>query len=254
MNVEITCPACNFSKTVSTDNIPSGVKWVICPGCKHRFEFTPPETEVESEQGSPWERRVDIGLWQAVYQTFVDVLFSPARFFRRMTTGKGIGEPMAIGLLFGSLGLMLSIFWVFVLDPGAISAYSDLLSPIPLTWLFLIAIILSPLLVLINMFFTSAIIHLLMRLLNNGKGGFEGTFRVMAFGQATKVLSLIPFIGGLTGWVWNVVIMVIGLREIHKTSHFRAIAVVAVSIVLKCLMLLPIFLLKSLFTSLGVLQ
>jgi len=255
MNIEITCPKCNFSKTVQGDKIPDGVRWVICPGCRHRFEFDPVKPDVKRGEGSPWERRVELGLRQGIYQTFMSALFSPGRFFREMTSGKGIREPMAFGLLLGSLGYMIGFFWEFLLISGSIMPYSSsFLSQVPVNWLFLIVMILSPLLVILNMFVTGAIIHVLMLAFNGGKGGFEGTFRVIAFGQTTKALSFIPFIGEVIGWFWNSVLVVIGLKEIHNTSYFRAIAAVFISIILKCLMLLPIFLLKSLFEAIGLLQ
>jgi hypothetical protein len=260
MNLEITCPVCNFSKTVPEDKIPGGVRWVICPGCKHRFEFAPIKPEIvestaESGEGSPWERRLELGLWQGIYQTFVSVLFSPARFFREMSSGKGIKEPMAFGLLLGSLGYMLSFFWEFLLVSGAIkSLSSDIFSQVPLNQLFMIAMFLSPILAILNMFITAAVIHVSMLAFNSGKGRFEGTFRVIAFGQATKVLSIVPFLGVITGWVWNIAVVVNGLKEIHKTSNFKAIAAVFVSIILSCLVLAPLFLLITLLESFGVLH
>lgn len=251
---------CNFSKTVPKENIPEGVRWVACPSCKHRFEFAPVKPDVKSEEGSPWERRMELGLWKGIYQTFIAILFSPGSFFREMTTGKGIRESMAFGLLLGSIGYMIGFFWQFLLISGGMLNDSSFLSQIPIisqipiSWLFLIAMILSPVLVILNMFITGAIVHVMMLVFNGGKGKFEGTFKVIAFGQAAKALAFIPFIGEVIGWFWNLVIVVIGLKEIHKTSLSRTIAVVFVSIILMCLMLLPLYLLKSVFESFGLLQ
>jgi hypothetical protein len=255
MNIEITCPICNFSKTVPRDKIPEGVKWVICPECKHRFELADLRPDIEQDGSSPWERRMDLGLWQGIYQTFIAVLFSPGRFFSQMTSGRGIREALAFGLLFGSLGYMVGFFWEFFLVSAGIMPYSSgLLSQIPITWLFLTGMILSPVLVILNMFITGAVVHVLMLSFNGGKGGFEGTFKVIAFGQATKALAFIPFIGGVIGWFWDIVVIVIGLTEIHKTSNLKAVSAVIISLILKALMLLPVFLFKSLFESIGILQ
>jgi hypothetical protein len=256
MNIEITCPMCKFSKTVQEDKIPDGVRWVVCPGCRHRFEFTPLKPGAAgSEESSPWERRLEIGLWKGISQTFVSVLFAPGRFFMEKTPGKGIREPLAFGLLLGSLGYMMGFFWDFLLVSSGLMPYSSyLFDEIPLNTLFLILMILSPLLVIINIFFTSAVIHLLALVFNGGKGGFKGTFRVIAFGQATRGLAFIPVIGGFIGWCWNIVTVVIGLREVHRTSNLRAIAAVVTSIILKCLMLLPLYLLKTLVDFSGILQ
>jgi hypothetical protein len=255
MEIELTCPMCSFSKTVPGEQIPEGVNWAICPECRHRFEFVPPKPVVEQEEGSPWERRINIGLWQGIYRTFIAVLFTPGDFFKKMKSGGGIGEALSFGLLLGSLGYMIGFFWEFFLISAGIMPYGgDFLSRIPVNWLFLAGMILSPVLVILNMFVTGAVIHILMLAFNSGKGGFEGTFKVIAFGQATKSLAFIPFIGGVVGWFWNLVVIVTGLKEIHNTSGLKAAAAVIVSLILKLLMLLPVILLTSLIEYTGLLQ
>jgi len=172
-----------------------------------------------------------------------------------MTHSKGVTESMAFGLLLGSLGFMFSFFWDFLLISGAIMSFgSSLFEQVPLNWLFFIVIILSPLLVLIDMFLKAAVIHVLMLIFNSGKGRFEGTFRIIAYGQATKILSIIPFIGGITGWVWNIIIVITGLKETHRTSRLKAAMAVIVFIILKGLVLLPFFLLKAFVDALGMVQ
>lgn len=251
MDIEITCPMCNFSNKVPGEKIPEGVKWAICPNCKYRFEFASFIHDTEKEEVSPWERRMELGLWKGIYQTFISVLFSPIRFFREMTSGKGISEPLAFGLLSGSLGYMIGFFWEFILISWGIMPNGIPFSEIPLIWLFLTAMILSPVLVILNMFITGAVIHVLMLAFNDGKGGFEGSFKVVAFGQATKVIGFIPFIGWLAGWLWNLVVVVGGLKEIHETSFFKATAAVIISIILKVLLLLPVFLLINIFKKIS---
>ena len=56
-----------------------------------------------------------------------------------------------------------------------------------------------------------------------GKNGFEATFRVISYSQAIQVVGVIPFIGGLLGGLWVLVVQVIGIREIHETSYLRVI-------------------------------
>lgn len=254
MDVEITCPVCNFSKAVPMDTIPEGVKWVICPGCKHGFEMVSNEPDIEKDESSPWERRMELSLWQAIYKTFIAVLFSPGRFFRKMISGKGIGEALAFGLLTGSLGYMIGLFWEFLLVSIGKTSSGGFFSRIPVTWFFLAAMILSPLIVLMRMYITSAVIHGLMRVFNDGRGGFEGTFKVIAFGQSTRALTFIPFIGGIAGWFWNLVVVIIGLKEIHKTSYSKAISSVVIILILEAVLILPVFLLKGIFKMISVLQ
>jgi hypothetical protein len=256
MNIEVTCPACKFSKTVPAETIPVGASWVICPACKYRFEFVNPEAKSKNDSGVPWEMRAELGLWQAISRTFVSVLFSPAGFFKKTSFGKRLTEPMSYGLLLGSLGFMFGFFWNFLLvsGTGAMSSFGSLFEKVPLTGVFIVVLVLSPFLVLMDMFIKAFVIHVLMLIFKDGKGGFGGTFRTIAYGQSTKVLSVIPIIGGIIGWFWNFVIVISGLRESHRTSNLKAASAVVVFIILKGLVLLPIFLLKVFMSALGLMQ
>jgi hypothetical protein len=95
------------------------------------------------------------------------------------------------------------------------------------------------------LFVTSGIAHLCLRLVGAGQSGFEGTFRVMAYSQAAQLWSLIPFLGGWIGWIWRLIIQLIGLREIHQTSYPRlilaALIPVAFVVLLMVAILVPLF-------------
>ena len=61
--------------------------------------------------------------------------------------------------------------------------------------------------------------HVLLLLVRGNTNGFEATFRVMAYSQATQVWSVIPFVGGFIGWCWRAVIQIIGLKEAHQIGY-----------------------------------
>lgn len=259
MKVEITCPNCNFSKVISKERIPMGVRWANCPRCKYRFEFDLPESAFDFEQekigpgpenhverkASPWERRSELGLWQGIYKTFKAVLFSPEDLFGTMTYKGGIREPLAFGLLLGSIGTMFGFFWQFIMFGGLLSIKHDLIGQFAISLIFLGITVISPLFVTIAIFLTSGILHLLLLVVRGEKNGFEATFRVISYSQATQVLGLIPVIGGLIGSFWLLIIQIIGIREIHSTSYLRVI--IAFSIPLVLIFLLVMTVLISLF-------
>jgi rubredoxin len=236
VSVDITCPNCNFSKNIPKEKIPAGARWTTCPQCKHRFEFdlTGPVFDFEKEgegaggkdqvgqERTPWENRSELGIWQGIYQTFKAVLFSPEKLFRTMSFKGGIKEPLAFGLLLGSIGAMLGLFWNFLMMSGSLlEMVHELMGPFNITLVFLGLLIFSPLFVIIILFVTSGILHLSLLIVRGGKNGFEATFRVISYSQAIQVLGLIPFIGGLIGGLWVLVVQVIGIREIHETSYLR---------------------------------
>jgi len=92
-----------------------------------------------------------------------------------------------------------------------------------LTFIFLVVMALVPLLVMLTLFLHSGVLHVLLRVTGAGSRGFEATFRVVSYSQATSVWGLVPLFGGLIGGIWQVVVQIIGLREIHETSYLKVI-------------------------------
>jgi hypothetical protein len=247
MTIHISCPNCNFSKEIPEEKIPVGTRWATCPQCKSRFELALPESRFDFEQdeggireesqaqrkATDWENRSELGIWNGIYQTFKAVLFSPARFFGTMSFEGGMKEPLAFGLLLGSIGSMFGLFWHFLMTSGGLLAFGhEFIGQFTMSILFIGIMILSPLFVTITIFFTSAILHVLLLMLKAGTNGFEATFRVVSYSQAAQILGLVPFIGGFIGGIWFLIVQVIGLREIHETSYLRIIIALLIPLAL----------------------
>ena len=96
---------------------------------------------------------------------------------------------------------------------------------------------LSPLLVLIAILATSAILHGLLALVRGGKNGFEATFRVVCFSQSAQLWGLIPLVGGFIGALWLLGVQVIGLRQIHAISYLRVATALMIPVALLLLLL-----------------
>lgn len=219
-----------------------------CPRCDQRFEFTTPETgfgfvtkEHETaaagfeslgeesareytRNGAPWENRSEIGLWQGIYQTFKAVLFSPETFFKTLTFSGGTVEPLAFGTLVGSIGTMFGLFWHFLMWSGMVFTYSEaILGQFSIGLVFFAIMVLTPIFWIIFVLISSGIMHLLLLIVRGGQNGYEATLRVVSYSQAAQIWSLIPFVGGTIGWIWQLVVQIIGLRNIHQTTYLRVI-------------------------------
>lgn len=236
--VEITCPNCNYSKKIAEDKIPAGAKWARCPQCNNRFDIkaidtgSEPEPDIQKGQKpkdskrvpSPWEKRSEIGIWQGILNSAKQVLMTPGIFFKTLTYKGGIREPLAYGLLLGSIGSMFSFFWQFLMIPESIHTLSDgLLGRAGLNIFFIGIIILIPFFVLFGMFITSLIAHVCLLMVRSGTNRFEGTFRVIAFSQVPQILGIIPFLGGFIAFIWGIIILIFGLKEIHDTDFLKVI-------------------------------
>lgn len=269
MTVELVCPYCRFSKKVPKEKIPVGARWATCPRCGQRFEFSASAKDIDlaieeigtgpgfqgkekkaekvrKRKGSPWESRSNLGLWHGIYDTFKAVLFSPQVFFSSLSFEGGVGEPLAFGLLVGSLGRMVGVFWQFlILSSGLLAFSQSVFSHFTMGLIFFIVIVIIPFFLVLSMFIYSGILHLLLLIVSGGKNRFEATFRVVSYSQAARAWVLIPFIGGWIGGIWQLVVQTIGLREIHETSYLRVFIAFLIPVALLFLVtmavLIPLF-------------
>ncbi len=241
MKVELTCPSCGFSREIPREKIPQNANWAVCPRCRHRFSVAgvaPEERRFDREEEpgtrhdpgagprrAPWENRSELGLIKSLYETVKQVLFAPGDLFRNLSVQGGIKEPLAFGLLMGSLGNMMGLFWQFLMVSGGLLTLAGrpLLGQFTVGVFLLLGLVIVPFFVAAALFFYSAVLHLLLLVVRGGGNGFEATFRVISYTNAAQLWGLVPFIGGWIGGIWQFVVQVIGLKEIHRTSYWRVI-------------------------------
>jgi hypothetical protein len=86
----------------------------------------------------------------------------------------------------------------------------------------------------------SGILHLMLVVVRGGDSGFKATFRVVSYSQAAQAWGLIPFVGGWIGGVWQFIVQIIGLRQIHKTSYVKVVIAFAIPAALVFLMIMAV--------------
>ncbi|MBW1729459.1 MAG: zinc-ribbon domain-containing protein [Deltaproteobacteria bacterium] len=252
MTIEIKCPYCGFSRHVPKEKIPPNAKWAVCPRCRQRFEFYqdirfeeagPEGTEKgpRHRQASPWERRGELGFWQAASQTFKGVMFAPDKLFSQLSFEAGKKEPLAFGLLAGSIGSMFGFFWQLVLvSLGVVAFGPPILGHLGMWFIFLMMIVIVPILVLVGLYVYAGVLHLLLLIVRGAQNGFEATFRVVCFSQATQILGIVPFLGGWVAGIWQLIVQIVGLKEIHETSYLRVIIAFLIPVILVILFVLAV--------------
>jgi hypothetical protein len=181
----------------------------------------------QGEGGIPWEERERLGFFSALIATIKESLFTPTSFFKRMPTKGGYKDPIFYGVIISWVSaavamLFQTLFFItirsFVDDPldaigmGFINMAFNLAILIPL-----------PIFIIIGLFIGAGFIHLLLLIVGGASAGFEATFRVISYSTGPSIFAIVPFIGGLVGWIWYVVLEVIGLREAHNTTTLKAL-------------------------------
>jgi len=148
-----------------------------------------------------------------------------------MAQRDGLSESLAFGLLSGGAGTMAGMLWPFLVMSDNLQSLT-LFDHLGMGAVWTAALLFCIPYVLIVMILTSLILHACLFLVRGGQMGYEATFRVVAYSQATQFLSIIPFIGGMAAFVWLIAVQIIGLREIHQTTYWRVILAYLIPFVL----------------------
>lgn len=203
----------------------------------------PDRTEADPTSAS-WPPPEGVPLGEALVQAWRESVFAPRRFFpqlgRRDTILPDLLYYLALGIAVAGIGL----FWRMVLPAtGAGGLLDALLGRTTASASPLLDFLLSPLWLLLSLFLSAGVVHLLLLILGGAEGGIATTVRVFCFAYGPQLFAVVPVLGALMGGIWTVVLAIVGLRVAHGTSTGRAAAAV----------LLPLFLLVLVGTLAGLL-
>jgi hypothetical protein len=207
-------------------------------------DLPPPLPPVSDEpRGTPWERRESLGFVPALVETTKQVLTGPTAFFRAMPVSGGIGAPLFYAVILGYLGLVVQAVYQAVLRVGMGSAFEQFGERGPLGHLgpflqgglgLVFQLVFGPVFLVVGIFIGAGIYHLVLMLLGQARQGFEATLRVVCYGQATSVLMVLPFCGGILTAVAWIVVGIIGLAEAHRIGRGSAAVAILAPLVLIC--------------------
>jgi len=242
------CPHCRHT----VPDPPAG----LCPNCGGDLQASgmlpgpvPPPTSGPpppraAGPGIAWDQRDRIGFVNALVETTRQVLTEPGTFFRAMPVTGGLGSPLLYGVVLGWAGLVAAALYQAIFRSVVGSSWAALGADRPelaalLGWVegwagFVGQVVFGGVLVVIAVFVAAGILHLMLLLLGGARRGFEATFRVVSFAEATSLLFLVPFCGQLVGGIWCLVLYVLGLAAAHQIGHGKAAAAVLLPIALCC--------------------
>ena len=218
---------------------PAGEAAAPAPGSTLPAPVRPPLASqtvpgVAAQSGLPWDRRDQIGFVKAFIETLQMVLVRPTDAFTAMRREGGLGGPLLYAVIGGTFGAVVQYIYQFGLHlaEGSFDNYSNrILGSGALLGL----LICSPLIVIVVLFITSALIHVCLLIVGGARHTFETTFRVICFAAGSvNPLQIVPFCGGLIAAIWGIVLYCIGLARAHETEPGRAVLAVFLPLVLCC--------------------
>ncbi len=188
-----------------------------------------------------------MGFVNALIETTKAVLTAPTAFFRAMPVTGGIGGPLLYAVVVGWVGILVDAVYRGVFRMVMGSAGSSVFSALGdrpemarfvemfSSWVGLVLlVILGPVAIVIGAFIGAAITHLFLLLLGGADQGFEATFRVIAYGHAARIVTIVPFCGGTVALFWSLAIHIIGLAEAQRIPVWKSAVAVLLPGVLFC--------------------
>ncbi len=194
-----------------------------------------------------WELAKTSQMPFALYHTMLQVLFSSQLFF--MNVGKSVAPLFRACIFYVILGTLQSIadrVWLMsklqtlaedtAQTPGIDTIAQDL--NIPLLFLTM------PPLMLLQLFFYSASISIMLRLVEPERANFATIIRVVAFSAAPAIFSIIPMVGQFVSPIWFAFCVFIGCKyALNITWSKTAMAIIPLYILF---FVISIYLVKEL--------
>jgi hypothetical protein len=173
-----------------------------------------------------WEEREKIGFFPAIAQTVSAVLMRPAQTFASMKQTGGLANPLLYFVLLSSSMFAVSVLYQIAatsMNPEVFAKGLPHASKTAFSVALFGSVLISPALYVVSAFLSSGITHLCLKALSGANRPFETTFRVICYAQASAmVFNLFPMCGGLIGVIWGAYCIIIGLKETHGISGWKA--------------------------------
>ncbi len=252
----MTCPRCGFEQIEADACVKCGA--VISKHFEYERrgrEFQSQEKEISPEgEVPPWEGGE--GFFGAFLKTASEALFSPTKFFRKVSAGEGYLSPLIYGTISGVIGFGGTFLWQWLTLSSVFLvprfAYPSHILP------FIAIMVALPFFVAFSILLGSCVTHLCLMIVGGNKRGFGSTFRAISYSFSGDLFGIIPFIGSTIGGIYALVLTIIGVREGHGISTGRAIVgvllpiIVAVCFGILAAVLIPLFLGRMFFGGVGV--
>jgi hypothetical protein len=244
----VTCPQCGLEQPETDECVKCGI---IISKYKQYEEMARSVEgqvrEVSKEEYPPWESGE--GFMGPFFQTVRESLFSPSRFFKKISFGEGYWVPLIYALIVGIIGNGCAIFWIWLFMAQFIPT-----DRIPFQYSINVLQIIVPLPFqqALAVFLGSAIIHLCLMIVGGNNNGYKTTFRAISYSYSGYLFGIIPFIGLFIGNIYTFILTIIGVREGHGISTGKAIlAVLLPAIVIFGLIFIAILLVMMFVGSMG---
>lgn len=209
----------------------------FCPSCGNRLSSGPfvdemsgadesekmapsPDNSImpwqERQYSCPWENIEELGFFHALGATLRESLLEPVRFFTSMPRTGGWLHPLLYAIVIGTTGNLAGYVLGSLFEVPFVSQ-SKLSSGITL-----FVGILMPVLVCLGTTLWSVILHGSIFLFGARNKPFEATLRIVSYATGPDIFNVIPSLGWIVAAFWKLILVIVGVRQVHNVSTGRA--------------------------------
>lgn len=169
----------------------------------------------------PWERTGQVGPLTGFFATVWQVLSAPRDFFE----GLDASGPWERVLGFWALTSLPPMVWAglsahrFVQRIPELAQVDPSAVPFHIPWW--VFVVLGPALQFLSLLFGLVLVHLVLRLIGGGQGGWTGSLRAAGYASSPAILGFVPVVGGLIGGLWAALLQYYGLLKVHDEDSWR---------------------------------
>jgi hypothetical protein len=231
-SVQFGCPVC---EQLYEGNDPQGLPFprefecVQChqPVAVQRMRVVPVSDEAEGRMnvgmGLPWEIPQGKSILQRWWQTCKLGMFHPADYFRQLRyvddRRRAIGFTAMSALIGRALSALIDGGLAILLGsaPSMFGSTNGGTLASQIGRLGLQVVFAVPL-AIIGLFVSAAFVHIGVRICVKDRRDYTATLVVLAYAMCPAVWALIPILGAAICGVWSLVVAIIGIRVIHRTT------------------------------------
>jgi len=220
---------------------PAGA-WGPPPG------WTPPPPPPPGELAAPFAERATRGFFPSLVETAKLVFTRPTDFFRRVRVDQS-GSAVLFGVLLASVGTMAGALYGWLGGAASLAAMEEMAAGLPDTQAQVFRglgglmggaftfgqVIMAPLMALIGIYLSAALLHLVLMLLHATPRRFDGTLTAVGYSYGLFALGVVPVCGSLVALVWYLAVLIMGLGETQRCGPGKAALAVFAPVILACL-------------------
>lgn len=201
--------------------------------------------------GIPWED-LDIGFPENLGRTWIESLTAPVPFYRRMAPEAPVARAVLYFLIMAVSAALFSLLWGLTGSAPELPPQAAGVLDVDPRGIQLFGFFLSPFANLVLLGLATVAVHLFVRLLTDSDRPVSATTRTICYAAGPALLTIVPWVGEVAGWAGSVVLLTIGIREVHGTTTGRAALTVLFPILIAvALMVLAWIFILAVFASLG---